>query len=105
MPLYIYDCNNCHTRAEYLERRGEKTACYSCRSTDLTRVLQGQTFFAKTLGKSKTPNVPNMPELAEKLGMPVSEFLQAQNSYVAASGFDDIGSWSLHVERPSPDMN
>lgn len=53
MPIHIYECGDCGARADYLVGQGqEPSGCAECRSSNLTRTFEGQTFNSRTADKS-----------------------------------------------------
>lgn len=54
MPIYIYDCKNCGKREDYLVKADRPAPnCYDCGKDSLVRVLEGQTFSARTTGTER----------------------------------------------------
>ncbi|MDY0375609.1 MAG: zinc ribbon domain-containing protein [Desulfobacterium sp.] len=64
MPIYEYKCNNCDNNFEMLVLGGDKPACPSCKSLDLSRLISKCGFVSKSTDSSGQSTVTASPASA-----------------------------------------
>lgn len=69
MPIYEYECRNCHNEFEKLVRSsGPVPTCPDCSSADLEKKLS--TFAAVMGGSSASPSMSDLPAACGSCGNP-----------------------------------